>query len=359
MAFRKYDVVGVYIERSRALLCFATATRLHLHSIWKLKPREKKEVSWQPNDAAEAVSKLKALGTLIGQRYQTTDHVAVAGYGPFRSLARESERCGELHDTAAHPPLRGANLKSLFQNAILSANPNHVIEPSIFTDAQAGAVGEAISLDLPNNRLLAYFIVGEGVGLGLTVGRKPLASALHPEIGLINLRIDPKDPLQPPQRDFPFSLSLAELASHDAMLNRLNEMHGRGGATLEMLKSEKGRKFWDYRAYYLAQASLACSALLPPHKISIAAYIDPMDDIGARTMRKFSAFLRQRKKADQPLFEYPELAKKDFIASALRPDHTPPGSYIAQRGAIGACYLAADSIGARDVDNIGSFRRNG
>lgn len=376
MKLRSHRVAGVYLERTGARLIVANASVQGITDPWRISVDESatENVSWERDDDVGARTAIANLAIRLGENHRNIESLAVASYGPFESLnRRKQDRGGSkstytrdygcVHPDAAHLPLRGLNLFETFQNGFRHG-ADRVIRPWIMTDAQAGAIGEAIDRKTGADDLLAYVIIGGGVGIGLVSGRTVLPSALHPEFGLMSVLVEKSDPLYPKFRGLDQDPSLAELISHDALIERLNATPGRSDADRRALAMELDREFWKFSAHYLAQACLACTSVLAPHKIAIAAYIDPFGDIeietglAKSTRDEFDRLMKRLKLYDQPVFEYSDLnaTESPFITNAIGVHGIGRHEEISSKGALGACYFAADRMSA-DITNSRHYRK--
>ena len=273
--------------------------------------------------------------------------VAIASYGPFRSLRRtDKELFGQVHEKVSHFPLRGFNLSHMFFRGIKESGGNEDAFITVHTDAEACALGEAIARDLPDDHLLHFILVTEGVGLGVISGRSILKSALHSEIGLLHVRFDARDPLKPARGTRLYSKSLSELADNASLRRRAFHFSDGKVTSDDELELFPDETLWNLRAYYLAQACLASTVTLPPHKIVLGADIDHMNSIGSRASRQFYAFLDERRIADQPAFEFTEMYHEgmpveNFISSMTSGSPIELARNFQSLGAWGMCYAAA------------------
>jgi hypothetical protein len=337
-------VAGVYVERTGALALRAQA-RTPKDGVTELDYIDAEEMSWSPDDPNEATSKLKALCRRIGEASgDDLRGIALAGYGPFVSLMRSDPNFGQLDDTAPHLPFRDQNLARLMRLGLASAGIREPQAMRVHTDADACALGEAQARDLPADHLLCYLLVTEGVGLGIVRGQTLHTSALHPEIGILHVRYDRRDPLKPSKEDgvYLFGLSLAEGASNLSIRERLALPESKWGELSGKTTARKEEMIEELRAYYLAQACLACTVILAPHQIVLGADHDPSDRLLEKTANAFGKFLSRRVGDRQPVFRYKQLERSGFIAAPTPiPALAPLGTGPRVTGAVGMCLAAA------------------
>jgi predicted NBD/HSP70 family sugar kinase len=295
------------------------------------------------------LSRNRPLRTEISAYRHEISGIAVASYGPFLSLT-PGPKFGVISPNAATPPLRALDLyrfvgQQLGKEWLDRDDTRFVIE----TDASACAVGEAHLRGFGSEKVLAYIFATQGIGLGIAKGKKVIRNALHPEVGLLPAYIHPSDPIarhvgkrsQRLSRNSTFDFrSIAQLSNTKALWQRYEEMKHRNDYALAFSDKDQRELFWDIRAFYLAQACIACTVVLPPHAIVIGADTDPLGDVAAKVQHHFEIFLRGWRMAGEPLFTYEELSG-DFIRSpSLMEDQHVKPSVV---GALGLCYLAAAS----------------
>lgn len=337
-------VAGVYVERTGALALRAQA-HTRTDGVTELDYVDAEEMSWRSDDPDEAASKLKELCRLVGESSgDDLAGIALAGYGPFVSLMRSDPDFGKLDDTAPHLPFRDQNLARLMRLGLASAGIREPQALRIHTDADACALGEAQARELPDDHLLCYLLVTEGVGLGIVRGRTLHSSALHPEIGMLHVRYDRRDPVKPSKADgvYLYSLSLAEGASNRSIRERLALPDGKWGELSSQATGRKEELIEELRAYYLAQGCLACAVILAPHQIVLGADHDPSDRLLEKTANAFGKFLSRRVGDEQPVFRYKQLEKSGFIAAPTPiPALASLGTGPRVTGAVGMCVAAA------------------
>lgn len=357
-------IAGLYIERDQALLMLMEGTGDDLGRFWQLKHDWHEPAEWHPDIPEDALASIRYL--LRKAMAERPDAIGLACYGPFRSLVPNTDYFGELHDKFASSPFCGQNLERITRETLIASGQANY-DPSLYiqTDANACALGEAIARNpeadpgKDGRDLLGYIICGEGVGLGLVQGRDIVRSALHPEIGLIPTRSHDDDPLGAPARtrDGPvredYSRSLAQMASDDAVARRLARIRGLDQITLREVAACRDQVFWDSRAYYLAQACLVCTVVAPPNAIVIGAKIDPLGNVGPRTLRQLKRFLKRRKLDRQPVIEYAHLRAPGYIANPTRNPRIPTPHAMATTGVVGICHAAAAAMQRGEVVHIG------
>lgn len=367
MVIQEKVVAGLYIERDNAKLMTMLATPIAQysepdergHHSWKLSYLAHEHIGWDRHKKQNALEGVRYLLSLAAHKTSGVESLGVASYGPFKSLNYFSSNFGLIHPETAHKPLNGLHIgqeiKRAFGRAWIDAN-----RVTIRTDAEACALGEAISRQVENDestdkrKILAFLICGEGIGLGLVKGRKIISPALHAEVGLLPANIRRHDPLKIKKKFRAYGASIAEMCSDQAMAERWMIMKDKSSCKLEDMINEKSCEFWRYRAYYLAQACLACTAVIPPHSIVIGTRFAPTDDLGKWSYRYLDAVLKGRRNNEQPVFEYSELNDNNFI-SYSRPFEGFPNELkhsISTTGVVGACHVAA---AATTFDSMGHF----
>lgn len=136
--------------------------------------------------------------------------IGVAAFGPLVRDARSSDY-GRVLNTPK-PAWTGSNLRAGLVGRF-------AVPVAIDTDVNAAARAEWQQGAGRGVRSLAYVTVGTGIGGGLVVEGRPLAGALHPEIGHIRLARRERDQLR---SVCPFHANCAEgLASGPAIARRL------------------------------------------------------------------------------------------------------------------------------------------
>ena len=121
------NVVGVFLERSGAYLLRTMATRSEEQSRgnrWQLKPVAHESVFWDKRDPAEVKGALGVLSEILNEYARTdqVDSIAVCSYGPFVSLNPSDPQYGAIREDAAHKPLNGEKLASIFYDCERRSN---------------------------------------------------------------------------------------------------------------------------------------------------------------------------------------------------------------------------------------------
>jgi fructokinase len=335
-------VAGIFVERSGATLIVAKALPPQIPQP-KIEPIVHERVSWGSSDQQDAIERLGVLVEALIELEPNVKHLALACYGPFLSLKPGNANYGTIHGSA-HEPFRRTNLLQIVSERLKKVMPGNIVNLSIHTDANACALGELIVQGEPR-QTLAFLAVTEGVGLGIVSDGRILRSALHPEIGLIPVRFDQNDPLRPRKPRVRFSKSLGTLANNKSLRDRyeiayLDQLKGKTISN-EMVLNAPDEEFWNLRAYYLAQACLACFSMLAPHKIVIGADLDPENEVAELTRRHFKKFLRERSAELSPMLNFPELGDlNSYIVSSKNP-YGDPATDLGYTGSLGLCLAAA------------------
>ena len=345
---KAHHVAGIFLERTGAYVLKALAKPSDDHG-WMLDRQEHEPISWSVHAPETVKTGLRFLGEIIAAYRSEIDGIAVASYGPFLSLT-PGPQFGVVSAYAAGPPLNAIDLyrfvgRQLGKEWLQRGDTRFIIE----TDASACSVGEAFLRGFGRGEVLAYLFATQGIGLGISKGKKVVRNALHPEVGLLPAYVHPDDPIarhvgkrtERFNRNSVFDFrSIAQLSNTKALWQRYDEMRESDDYALEFKDLKKREIFWDIRAFYLAQACIACTVVLPPHAIVIGADIDPLGDVASKTQHHFEIFLRGWRMAGEPLFTYKELSES-FITGPSPIDDQLVGPAVT--GALGLCYLAAAS----------------
>lgn len=330
-------VAGVYIERDRAM--FLVATAVERAGRPALYFRTFSELKYDPSNPSEAEYALAVLAGKLGRLCPDLSHIGVACYGPFQSLNPATPLLTTVCPDRADLPFRGKRVAQFFRDEtarhLPQGRPLFVLAE---TDANACVIGEAYARGIPDDHTLVFLLLTEGVGAGIVTGRTVFQSRLHPEIGLMHVRLHPKESLYPPEGAETYARSLSSVCANPSI--------------------ERRRRFrttdadiWNLRAYYAAQAALATAVILSPHKIVIAADIEPSaGDTVKRIRQEFSALMHRREK-DRADPYVPSYLDPDFIES---PEDVPGlgmESSIRATGAVGMCYAAAEAYWCGEIDN--------
>ena len=266
--------------------------------------------------------------------------LAISSPGPFVSLNHKdrSKDYGTVHPKVGTEPMRSFNLPTEFSKAFqdVGGNPER-LRIEVHTDAQACAMGEAVSRDLGPNSTLAFILVTEGIGLGLVRGRTPIGSALHSEFGMMPVRWRGDDKLKPDkdQGKRRYSQSLSQLAENRSLWKRISDE-----PSVRKL-AEGDLDVLDHRAYYLAQGCLACAVMMAPHKIVLGADLDYEERISEMTAVHFRKFLAAREIDREPVFDFPEISDSGYISNSKKILNTRDIAALHVTGALGLCHAAA------------------
>lgn len=373
-------VAGVYLERNGGAVMRAIVRSNRSSTYNSVEATHVEEFSWNPDDdeAAVELQLIEMAEMAADMADNNLRHVGIASYGPFVSLKRprydrgnpegrrQWETFGKLYRTPSHRPLTNTHIPDLFQKGFDKKNNGDAFI-TVRTDAEACAIGEAVIRDHTRSQLMAFILVTEGIGLGIVQGKVPITSALHSEFGLLHVRQSSRDPLpqqssamkRPPPADRfdleEYHWSLSELADNQAIRKRYCIIHGNDEISDDTIIEQPQDITWSLRAYYIAQACLACNVTLAPHKIIIGADLDTSPGIVEMTRNKFDNLLKARFLDGQPVFHFDELRKPDYLDTMQRirigGKLFPPS--FRRTGAFGMCYAAANP----EIGQISGFRR--
>lgn len=341
-------VFGVYLDRfggaiMRAQVLDAAASRKEAtltatHCLPALWPDQREETVHRGiRDLAKIANDASGDGAI---------KLAISSPGPFLSLNHKDRAndYGTVHPTVGNAPLRGFNLPNVFRKAFrdVGGNPER-LRIEVHTDAQACAMGEAVSRDLGPDSTLAFILVTEGIGLGLVRGRSPFGSALHSEFGMMTVRWRGDDQLKPDsdQEKRRYSQSLSQLAENRALWKRIAFSRALDHPLGTSLLTEGDLAALDHRAYYLAQGCLACAVMIAPHKIILGTDLDYQDSISQMTIVHFRKFLAARQIDREPVFSFPEIGDDDYISNSKVIPNTRNIPPLHVTGALGLCHAAA------------------
>lgn len=331
-------VIGIYLERSGGTLIRANVMEGIRNGRWRpIIPLDHVSLEWAPDNIASAKEGIGRMISLIDEVKDNLDGVSIACYGPFVSLSAQSDEYAQLDHRVADLPFRGQNLLQLILGHL---DNNRSVCASVHTDANALALGEAYARELPRDELLTSILVTEEIGLGVVSRQAIQTSALHSELGLLQVAYDENDPLRPdrPQRQYQGSLS--SLASNKALRERYRRLYRVRQATdADILRATEDR-FWDLRAYYLAQGALACAVMLAPHQIVVASDVDPNNTLIESLRLKFKLFLSDRNQGKAPVFSYDKIKDLNKYISVPTPILGNKYPSIRSTGALGMCVAA-------------------
>jgi len=190
----------------------------------------------------------------------------------------------------------------------------------IDTDVNAAALGEATYGAGKGIDSLVYFTIGTGIGGGALVGGTLVHGLLHPEMGHMLLRPDPKDPA--PHGFCPY---------HDGCLEGLASgpaIEKRWGKSAKELPED--HPAWELEAEYLAQMCVNTFVTLSPKKIVL----------GGGVMHQVHLFARVRKRTQELLNGY---LSHSAILEQMDETIVPPGLGD-NAGAVGSLLLAVQAL---------------
>lgn len=363
-------VAGILIERRKAYLVIAELEGTGKGSWPDISITASESYTLDRNDKAQTFKQLKNVVEDTAMFEPAV--VCVGAFGPFVSLKPEkldetgplprrgtpkfekslANRYGRIDPDKGNEPLRGEPLFAHFREWLDDCGLGKT-RVYIDTDANACALGEAFLRDFEDGQLLVYLLVTEGVGAGLVNGRRIIQSALHPEIGLLPVRYHRDEPLMKPNE---FAGDLGLLASTTSIAQRFGNPL-KTLADVESLAVSPDRKIWSLQAYYLAQACIACTVILAPHKIVVATDADPDGRLVER-IRHFAGHFRRLQQEFSPAFSYAELEERDFIDSPreIELGERAPEFGPFYTGAIGMAVKAAMQFRPPGVTKLHSAR---
>ncbi len=178
------------------------------------------------------------------------ERLGIGTFGPV-NLKKDSPEYGTI---TATPKLDWRNYP------ILPALRDALGVPcAIDTDVNAAALAECRLGAARGCENAVYVTVGTGIGAGVCVGGRPVHGLMHPEVGHMLLKPNPKDPL--PQGICPYHESCLEgLASGPAISKR-------AGVSAEKLTD--GDPAFTLEGEYLAQMCVNLIMTVSPEKIVI------------------------------------------------------------------------------------------
>ena len=206
-------------------------------------------------------------------------------------------------------PLRDAFLKALN------------VPVGIDTDVNAAALAEARLGAGKGVDSLVYYTVGTGVGGGAVVEGNLLHGLVHPEMGHMLLRPDPRDPT--PNGFCPYHVGCVEGMANGPAIEK------RWGVSAKELPED--HVAWDVEAEYLAQMCVNTIVMFSPKKIVL----------GGGVMHQLHLFPKIRRLTLEKLNGYvshPQVLKEidDYIVPPALGDNA---------GAAGSLLLALDALG--------------
>lgn len=240
------------------------------------------------------------------------DALGIGSFGPL-SLDPAAPDYGAITTT---PKLAWRNypLRAAFAEAL-------GIPVGIDTDVNAAALGEATYGAGKGLDSLVYYTIGTGVGGGALVDGKLLHGMVHPEMGHMLLRPDPRDPS--PHGFCPY---------HDGCLEGLANgpaIEKRWGISAKLLPED--HVAWELEAEYLAQMCVNTILTLSPKRIVL----------GGGVMHQMHLFPRIRCRTLELLNGY---VAHPSVLEHIDEMIVPPGLGD-NAGAVGSLLLAVQALG--------------
>ena len=237
--------------------------------------------------------------------------LGIGSFGPL-SLDRNAPDFGAITTT---PKLawRDYPLRSAFADALK-------VPVGIDTDVNAAALGEATYGAGKGLDSLVYYTIGTGVGGGALVDGSLVHGLVHPEMGHMLLRPDPRDPT--PHGFCPY---------HDGCLEGMANgpaIEKRWGVSAKELPED--HVAWEIEAEYLAQMCVNTIVTLSPKKIVL----------GGGVMHQLHLFPRIRKRTLELLNGY---VAHPAILEHIDDYIVPPGLGD-NAGAVGSLLLAVEAL---------------
>jgi len=244
-------------------------------------------------------------------RDKQIEALGIGSFGPL-SLDPASPDFGAI-TTTPKPGWANYPLTKTFSEAL-------GVPVGIDTDVNAAALGEATYGAGKGIDSLVYFTIGTGIGGGALVGGTLVHGLLHPEMGHMLLRPDPKDPA--PHGFCPY---------HDGCLEGLASgpaIEKRWGKSAKELPED--HPAWELEAEYLAQMCVNTFVTLSPKKIVL----------GGGVMHQVHLFARVRKRTQELLNGY---LSHSAILEQMDETIVPPGLGD-NAGAVGSLLLAVQAL---------------
>ncbi len=242
---------------------------------------------------------------------QKIEALGVGSFGPL-SLDPEAADYGAITTT---PKLdwRGFPLRKALIDALN-------VPVGIDTDVNAAALGEAVYGAGKGLNSLVYYTVGTGVGGGALVDGRLLHGLVHPEMGHMLLRPDPRDPSS---KGFcPYHESCLEGLANGPAIEK------RWGISAKNLPED--HIAWEIEAEYLAQMCVNTIVLLSPKRIVL----------GGGVMHQLHLFPRIRRRTLELLGGY---VAHPAILEQIDAFIIPP-ALGDNAGAVGSLLLALNAI---------------
>ena len=242
---------------------------------------------------------------------QKIEALGVGSFGPL-SLDPEAADYGAITTT---PKLdwRGFPLRKALIDALN-------VPVGIDTDVNAAALGEAVYGAGKGLNSLVYYTVGTGVGGGALVDGRLLHGLVHPEMGHMLLRPDPRDPS--PKGFCPYHESCLEGLANGPAIEK------RWGISAKELPED--HIAWEIEAEYLAQMCVNTILLLSPKRIVL----------GGGVMHQLHLFPRIRRRTLELLGGY---VAHPAILEQIDTFIVPP-ALGDNAGAVGSLLLAVNAI---------------
>ena len=239
------------------------------------------------------------------------DALGIGSFGPL-NLNPKSRDYGSLTTT---PKVGWENYP--LRNALWEALD---VPVGIDTDVDAAAMAEVELGAGKNVDTLVYYNISNGIGGGLMVTGRLHHGLVHPEMGHMLLRPDPRDPQ--PGGFCPY---------HDGCLEGLagrTALEKRWGMPIEQLPAD--HVGWDIEAEYLAQMCVNTIVMLSPERIVL----------GGPVMRQLALFDRIRRLTSEKLNGY--VAHKD-VTDGMK-GYIVPSALGENAVMTGALLLAFDAL---------------
>jgi len=187
--------------------------------------------------------------------------IGIASFGPV-GVSPDRPGYGVIRKTPK-PGWSGFDLLGAFRSAFPST------PFALDTDVAAAALGEAKWGVAQGSRTVVYVTVGTGIGGGIVVDGKPLHGTLHPEVGHVVVRRDPRDLTF--RGCCPFHGDCLEgLASGPSL-------EARTGVRGESIAADD--EVWDIVGGYLAQLYYDLALTVAPDCIVIGGSLGMREDV--------------------------------------------------------------------------------
>lgn len=237
--------------------------------------------------------------------------LGIGSFGPL-CLDKNADNYGDITTT---PKLAWANypLRKVFAEAL-------GVPVGIDTDVNAAALGEATYGAGQGIDSLVYYTIGTGVGGGALVDGVLVHGMVHPEMGHMLLRPDPRDPA--PHGFCPYHDGCIEGMANGPAIEK------RWGVSAKELPED--HIAWEIEAEYLAQMCVNTIVTLSPKKIVL----------GGGVMHQMHLFPRIRKRTLEMLNGY---VAHPAILDNIDEYIVPPGLGD-NAGAVGSLLLAVQEL---------------